>query len=189
MRNGRFIAVGVVAGFLLVGCGDSADKAAEELIKRGSDGQIDNVNIGDGGFSFETEDGSFSVDADGNVQVESDDGSFSMGGGSSSLADGFPNVPLPDGELLSSSKHSSGGETTYQAMFQVAADGAEIFEGLKSDYESAGYDGDNDSVTQGNGSYIAYASFAGDGHTVVVSVTGEDGESAVVSIVVTPAES
>lgn len=184
MRNVRFIAVGMAVGIFLAGCSSASEKAAEKLIERGAGGNVD-VNLGDGGMSFESEDGSFSVDADGNLQIESEDGSFSMDSQGGKLTDGFPDVPLPDGELITSSKQTSDGETMYQAVFQASGDPADVFEGLRSAYEAAGYEAADDSVTQGSGSYMANASFHGGEHTVFVSVMG-DSEDTRASVMVGP---
>lgn len=186
MHMRRFVALGAVAALLLIGCGSASEKAAEQLIERGSGG---NVDLSDGGMSFESEDGSFSVDADGNIQVDSEDGSFSMENHSGQLADGFPDVPLPDDAVLvTSSKQTSDGETTYQATFQTSLDEAEAFEQLQAAYESAGYEPQDESVTQGNGSFMAYATFVGPDYSVFTNVFG-DGDEAMVSVMVMPAES
>lgn len=186
MRKRWFVALGATVAMVLIGCSSAAEKAAEEMIERGSGG---NVDLGDGGMSFESEDGSFSVDADGNLQIESADGSFSMDNQSGQLADGFPDVPLPeDGELVTSSKQTSDGETTYQATFQTSLDGTEVFDQIKDAYESAGYEPEDESVTQGDGSFMAFATFVGSDYSVVTNVFGE-GDETMVSVMVMPAES
>lgn len=188
MPNGRIIASCVVAGFVLVGCSSAAEKATEELIERGSGGEVDLDR--DGGMSFETEDGSFSFDADGNVQMESDDGSFSMDSQSGELADGFPDVPLPDNaQIRNSGTQTADGATHFSALLEVDGDGAEVYEALRSDYEAAGYSNDSENVSQGDGTYTAFAGFENDEHLVVLTVMGQNGESTTVSLTVAPPDS
>lgn len=188
MRTGSFIAAGIVAAGLLAGCSSASEKAAEKLIEAGAGGDV-NVDLGgDGGMSFDSEDGSFSIDADGNVKIDSEDGSFSMDSQSGKLADGFPDVPLPDGDLVNSARQSSDGETSYTATFQVDGDGSDAFEDLSAAYASAGYEIGDDSVTQSGTSFMANASFRSSEHNVVITVFGEEGDGAMVSVMVLPAD-
>ncbi len=131
MRRITLLALVAAAGMVLASCGDIAERATEEAIERGSDGEgeVDLDFDDDGGsFSVETEDGSVEYDISGE------------GGGE--LPDDFPDVPLPDGlSIISSAKQSSGDETLFSVSGQLDDDDPQaVFEDVIADYESEGFE-------------------------------------------------
>ncbi len=81
---------------LTVGCGKASEKIAEKAIERQTGAEVD--IDGDGGVSFQTEDGSYTADGDGNVVVETEDGTITAGLG---LPKGWPeDLPVPEGVTI-----------------------------------------------------------------------------------------
>jgi major membrane immunogen (membrane-anchored lipoprotein) len=98
-RNGRrTVALGLAGASvaLLAACGSSTEQGIEELIESQSGEDVD-INLEDGSFSVESEDGTFSVDEDGNFTVEGADGETITG-----QADGDGNFTVEgaDGETI-----------------------------------------------------------------------------------------
>lgn len=179
-----------LAGFLTFGaaaCGGDtvAEKLTEKALEASSGGDAD-IDLGDGTFSVETDEGSFSVDEDGKVQIDSEDGSFSSSS-SSELPDDFPDVPLPDGDLQVSSVTETPEGTNYSASFVVDDDPADVFNELIAAYEDDGYEVEGKSETNSSDGFFGGAGLVGHGdHDVYLSVIGSDGDETLVNMTLSP---
>ena len=188
MRRTRSLFVLLVALLALASCGKAAEKLTEEAIEQSAGGGEVDIDD-DGSFSFENDEGSFEVDSDGNVKIEGEDGEFSIeNNADGDLPDDLPDVPIPDGfSPQNNSKQSDGDETIYSATGTVDADGAEAFEDIVDQYESAGYETEGRYENTSGSDFNGGAQFVDSDHQVSVSVFGSDDET-IVSITVLPAE-
>lgn len=139
LRAARLVLVGAILGLALTGCGldrlaeEGAERAVEEAVEQGASGDVDIDLEGDGGLKVENEDGSFEV------------------GASSELPDDFPvdQVPLIEGELITTARMADGDTVGWSANFQVPAQASDAFAGALAALESAGYEASQTSQSEG----------------------------------------
>ncbi|MDE0804239.1 MAG: hypothetical protein OSA99_13075 [Acidimicrobiales bacterium] len=186
-RIPSFLLLSVVAMLALASCGEAAEKLAEEAIEQSAGGGEADIND-DGSFSFENDEGSFSVDDEGNVKIEGEDGEFSLDSSTDGeLPDDFPDVPLPDGfSPQSNSKQSDGDQTIYTAFGTADGDAADVFEDIVDQYESEGYETEGRYENTSGDDFNGGAQFTDSDHQVSVSIFGSDGETSV-SVTIAPA--
>lgn len=193
MKTRALAGIGVAAALALTGgCGKAAEKAAEKITERaieeGAGGA--NVDISDGGMSFESEDGSFSyqIDDEGNVVMKGEDGETSYTtGGAAEVPDGWPaflNLP-PDAEILASSTSTDGDQKTATVMAEFSGDTKETYEGFKAMLEGEGFEITSDSLTTSSDGSFAVVSAESGERMVSVSVSGNADGTGSISINVT----
>ncbi len=172
------------------------DGGLEEFIEEQSG--VD-IQVGDDGFSFESEDGSFSIDEDGNFtvtddqgnettgdvgadgdgfSVESDDGSMNVAT-TDELPDDWPgDVPTPDGlDIESVASIDADGSVSFTVMGSVDGDHVAWIEDYGAQLEAAGFErntfietGDDVSGFYQRDPYDLYVNSASFGSTTI-SVT------------------
>ncbi|MEM8619160.1 MAG: hypothetical protein AAGF73_05525 [Actinomycetota bacterium] len=74
----RALALGVGLAGLTAACSSATEEGIEQLIESQSGGDVE-IDLDDGGFSFESDEGSMSVDEDGNFIIEGADGEVVTG--------------------------------------------------------------------------------------------------------------
>lgn len=171
-------------GALLVtgtACGAAAEKvgerAAERAIEAQGGGDVD-LDLDDGGFSIETDEGSASMDVDGNLRVDTEDGSFTAGSGE--VPAGWPDdVGFPAGlEVLAGFEQTSGEEATANITATVPGSAAEAV----AFYEDAlsGWTGENETSFSGGGTESRSVTFVLDDRRLdLVANDAGDGTSQV----------
>ena len=122
---------GLIAVFALGACG-----AANDAVSDGAKGAIESAT-------------GCKADGDGNdatVECKNDKGSFSAGTGSD-LPDGFPksDVPLPDGEIVSSISTEVDGKPAYNVTVKVDGTVSDAADEYRSELEDKGFTVDDDS--------------------------------------------
>lgn len=184
-------------------CGGGAEEGIEQLIENETGEDVELDLDGDGGFSVETEEGSFSVDEEGNIVIEgrdgevttgnidAEDGSFSMeseGGDEFSmntdqgeLPEDWPSeVPVPEGfEILSGSSFTSG-EDQFLSVLGEASDGPSWLAEYGAALESAGFSETSRFSADGD----EFVTYEGNGWNVGVN-SSQSGDTWQVSVNVT----
>ena len=147
----------------LAACGDALENAAEKAIEDAA-----NENGVD-------------VDIDGDdIGVETTDGSFVTG----KLPDGFPDLPLVDGEVLAGG-HTKNPEA-WNATIKVAEPGGDTtapFDAAESALLDAGFEPINERVDH---DAAIVGDYSGDGLAVNLTVTDVAGEGVLVSYLASP---
>lgn len=176
MRTASAAVAATAMALALSGCG-LGEKLLEEGAERLTGAEID---VGDEGISFESDEGSFSANAEGDVNIETEDGTFTSG---AELPDDFPSsVPLPDGGQLANAARIDT-EDGLGWMVNVQYDSGNPSDALQAqidaltaagfsppeDGEGAFHMGDGD--TGMGGQMLEDAT-----HSVIVSTIGEPGE-------------
>lgn len=159
-RTLTIMIAGLTAVFALGACG-----AATDAVSDGAKGAIESATgckaNGDGD--------------DATVECKNDKGSFSAGTGSE-LPDGFPkgDVPLPDGEIVSSISTEMGGKPAYNVTVQVDGNVNDAADDYRSQLEDDGFTVDDDDSFNlgGSGGFLA---FQAEGTEWDVNVVGADG--------------
>lgn len=171
-RTLTIMIAGVTAVFALGACG-----AATDAVGDGAKGAIESAT---------------GCKADGNgddatVECKNDKGSFSAGTGSD-LPDGFPksDVPLPDGEIVSSISTEVDGKPAYNVTVKVDGSVDDAAEDYKSDLEDKGFTLDEDSTFSlgGDGGLTAFQAKGTDWDVNVIGAGGstEDSNGLVVTV-------
>jgi hypothetical protein len=187
------MALGAAIALAVTACGQSATESGiEKLIEQQSGGDVD-VDLGGGGFSIDTEDGSMRMDEDGNFVVtgpdgevitgnaDSETGGFAMESGDGSFRirdDGsFPDewpaeIPRPSAYTIASSTYMSDGNGLATiALVGASAQGVtEFAESYGSTLESAGFE----QTSKYEAGDVASITYEGKGWTVIVNGTGSD---------------
>jgi len=165
--NQKLVRTLALSGILILGvpvlssCGESAKSAAEKAIKAGTGAD---VNIGDGG-----------------VTVKSTDGTTTAIGEGVALPSDWPSdVPTVDGTLVTVSVSGTSGEAT--AMWKVTGDIAAVTDAYKRELVKAGYKIVNETTI----AQTTLIGAEGNGKKVSASVTDTDGQ-AVLTVTSAPA--
>lgn len=160
-RRTTAIAARAAAGFaciavLATGC------STESLLEEGVERAIEEGASGDADVEF---------DSDGSISVENEDGSFQVGGGD--LPEGFPDdVPLVEGEVLTSSRFVEGEETAWSVTLVVEGAASSAFAAAHDELTSAGYD---ESQSVDSGSIRSATLDNGDFRVNLTALEGPDG--------------
>lgn len=165
LAAGGFAAtLGIAATLGLTGCGDVAERAAEEAIEQGSGGDVD-LNLEDDSLS-----------------IEGEDGSLSIGGGE--MPEDFPaDVTLPDGgTVVAGSSFEQGGNKGWLVESTYPDDPKDLADTVEGDLTGGGFD----QVGTYSTNETTTATYEGNGYDVVTAVTGADSGS---SLTVTVSES
>ncbi len=181
MRTTRVVAAGAVALALVVGgagCGKVAEKVAEKASGcEDIDASGDEVGANCDGVSA-------GVDADGNVAVTDEDGnSFDASAdGTGALPDEWPaDLAPPEGAGIVSS-------TVTDANLSVTAgldgDVGEVYEGIKTQLEAAGYTIDYDTVSDSGAGQVGSVAASGPEWDANVNVSTNNGDTSLGSVLV-----
>lgn len=179
-RRTGLIAVG--AGALVVaGCSSASEEGIEQLIESQSGGDVELDLDGDGGFSFESEDGSFSVDEDGNFVIEDESGEVVTGQAND---EGFV-VETEDGETITGDIGDDGIVVeSDEGSFSAESDGDGDFV-VESDEGTFEFQEGGDlpdewpsDIPTPDGLTITESAFLGDGTSGQSTVTGSVDDSA-----------
>jgi flagellar basal body rod protein FlgF len=164
------IALGSAALLLFAtGCGDAADKVAEQAVERAIEsetgGDVDIDTDGDGSVSFETDEGSFSSDGEGNLEIESADGSTSISS-DGEIPEGWPEeVPLPaDLEVTLGSSMDAADGRLLSVMGTTSESATDLLDEMKAALADWTISGEVVSTT--DGSTTTSAQFELDGRRV-----------------------
>lgn len=174
-RTSRMLPL-VGASFALLvsaGCSSAADKASEKLVERA----IESESGGDVDLNFD-------ADGEGTFSVETEDGSFSMGAGGE-VPDAWPSdVPLPDDlEVISGSTMSDG--SSGEIVSVSGSTGASVDEVIASFEGLAGWTVDNEStMSSTDGSISSLFMSQGDRNLSITVSEGSDGVTVTLSHVV-----
>lgn len=178
MRTATAAVAVTVMALGLSGCG-LGERLLEEGVEQGAEqltgGEID---VDDEGVSFESDEGSFSADADGQVNIETKDGSFSSG---AELPDDFPSsVPLPDdGERMNAARVDTDDGIAWTVQYQYdAGDPGDALQAAVDALLDAGFsppEGQENSFSMedGSGGGMGGQFLENDDYTVNVSTIGE----------------
>ncbi|MDX2378667.1 MAG: hypothetical protein QNM02_02770 [Acidimicrobiia bacterium] len=167
----------------------------EELIENNADGDVD-VELGDDGFSIESEDGTFSIDedgsfsvtdedgeettgdididgSDGGMSIESEDGSIEFNSGSDIPDDWPADVPEPEGVTIQSAMTFSEGDGSSIVLTGTTDESPEDWAGAYgSQLEDAGFA--EESNFNAGGGVTAFYTRDTMGVAVIVASIGDD---------------
>lgn len=154
----------VVAGLALSGCADPgellAEKAAEKIIEQQLSDDDTSVDI--------------NADGEGGMTIEGEDGTYKSGA-HAEVPDDFPSeLPLPDGELISSATIDGTWVLNYQNA--TRAD----FDKLSAFFEGGDFERTNTIEMEGMISYI----YSGAQWSITLGMMGEEGDEAGLSYMV-----
>lgn len=176
MRTATAVFTATMMALALSGCG-LGETLLEEGAERLTGGEID---VDDEGISFESDEGSFSANAEGEFNLETDDGTFTSG---TELPADFPSsVPLPQGgQLLNASRIDA--EDGLGWMVNHQYDSGNPSDALQAHVDAltaAGFAPPEDGgggFQMGDGTSGMGGQVLEDGsYTVIVSTIGEPGE-------------
>lgn len=166
VRRGGLVAGVLAAGLVLASCGAAVEEATEQALESATGGG--DVELGDDG-----------------VRVTDEEGNELAFGAEASLPEGWPDdVPVPEGEIVSSTTFDDAMALSVQGEGDVAA----TFNDLKSQLEASGYvvEFSNEgtgfksvSMFQGTG---AEGSSQGTTATLTVAEDGEGGLSIAMNV-------
>jgi hypothetical protein len=154
------LGLAVVLALAVTGCGKVAEKAIEETT------------------GVDVEEDSVTITGDGEEVTISDEGA--------SLPEDFPDdVPVPKGDISSSSAITSGDTQEFYVTIDVKDDPKEAYESLKSDLEDDGYTITSDLFIEGDDGLTGMLSFSkGDEQGTAVVGEGENGGNATITFMV-----
>ena len=159
-------------------CG-GGEALTEELIER----QLENeagvegvdIDLETGEIRVETEDGTieFDSDGDGGFTVESDDGTFEQQAGVE-VPDDFPSdVPRPEGEVVNAVQQTLNGETSYSLFLTSSRSIGDVYDQWKTQMLAAGFAVGFESL----GTDAVTGQFENDTWQVTFSGASSDGET------------
>jgi hypothetical protein len=160
-RTVTIMIAGLVAVFALGACG-----AATDAVGDGAKGAIESATgckaNGDGD--------------DAKVECKTDKGSFSAGAGTE-LPDGFPksDVPLPEGEIVSSISTDVDGKAAYNVTVKVDGSVGKAADDYQSELEDKGFTVDGDSSFSIGGGIVGFQAESSDWDVNVVGAGGTSG--------------
>ncbi len=168
-RTVTIMIAGLVAVFALGACG-----AATDAVGDGAKGAIERATgCKANGSGDETK-----------VECEGKDGKGSFSVGTGELPDGFPksDVPLPDGEIVSSLSTGVDGKTAYSVTIKVDGSVSEAAKAYQSDLTDDGFTLDEDGSFSlgGGGGLTAFQATGTDWDVNVVGAGSGKGENALV---------
>ncbi len=177
-RTVTIMIAGLTAVFALGACG-----AATDAVSDGAKGAIESAT---------------GCKAEGNgdetkVECEGKDGSGSFSVGTGDLPDGFPksDVPLPEGEIVSSLSTDVDGKPAYNVTVKVDGSVSKAAEDYKSELEDKGFTLDEDSSFSlgGSGGLTAFQAKGTDWDVNVIGAGGTTKDSNALVITVTEHDS
>lgn len=159
---------------LATACGNSAETGLEKLIEQQGGGPVD-IDLDDG-FSFQTEEGGFSIDEDGNFTITGEDGEILTG---SADGDGNFTVEGEGGEVLTGQFDDDGSFTIEGEGGTITGDEDDGDFSVESDDGSFTFSGGTElpsewpgDVPQPDGLEIDGSSVIGTNDELLIVVTG-----------------
>lgn len=158
------LVLAVGPGCLTACGGDPAEELTERAVERAAGGDVD-----------------VEADGDGNLSITSDEGSFSATTGE--LPDGFPDVPLLDGEIISAVSMDQGSDTGWTVSMLLDGDPETLLEEAVDLLEDAGFSAGENARAPGLAAAqvsdaeldVFLTALPGDGVTVTYTVTRVQG--------------
>jgi hypothetical protein len=185
MKRAAILTSSAVGLIVLAGCGGGSD-ISEGLIERqiesaaNEEGVDVDIDLENGNFSVQTEDGDFEMnsdgngnftitgsdgeeqfsaegDGDGNVVIDTEDGELTMST-DTDIPDGFPDLPLPDDLTVTMAQEAAMDDaTSYTVIGSAPGDWESYLDELTGYLEGNGYT-QNSVTTSPDGAFFSYSS-------------------------------